>query len=455
MEKFEEEKNLTQYEKMTEKPLAPLIVSLAIPTTITMLISSLYNLADTYFVSQLGASASGATGIVFTVMAILQAFGFMYGQGAGSNISRRLGAKDVESAGRFASTSFFLALGTGLLISCLGLSFLVPLLRLLGSTATILPYSKAYAMCILIAAPLYIASYVMNNILRFEGRAVLAMIGLLTGALINIALDPLLIFGCDMGILGAGLATALSQCISFTILLSMFLRKKTQSRLSIRRISKRTSDYINILKTGFPSLVRQSLNSVSSMLLNIQAAVYGDVAIAAMSIVGRCCMTIFSIGIGIGQGFQPVSGFNYGAGRYERVKRGCMITMGISFMAIGVLAISCIAGSDYLINHFCDEEGVGKIGVFALRLQCMALLTAPITMCANMLFQSTGHAARATMTAAMRSGICFIPLILVLPGIIGLRGIQIAQPLSDLITAVVSIPLLVDFFRRMPKEIRT
>ena len=295
---------------MTESPLTPLIVSLAVPTTITMLISSLYNLADTYFVSQLGASASGATGIVFTLMAVLQAFGFMYGQGAGSNISRKLGAKDVESAGRFASSSFFLAIGTGLLISCFGLLFLEPLLRFLGSTETILPYSKAYGMCILTAAPLYISSYVMNNILRYEGRAALAMIGLLTGALLNIGLDPLFIFVFHMGIMGAGIATALSQCISFSILLSMFLRKKTQSKISIHCVSKRRDDYLNILKTGFPSLVRQSLNSVSSMLLNKQAALYGDVAIAAMSIVGRCCMTIFSIGIGIGQGFQPVAGFN-------------------------------------------------------------------------------------------------------------------------------------------------
>ena len=445
-------KNITQYEKMTESPLTPLIVSLAVPTTITMLISSLYNLAETYFVSQLGASASGATGIVFTLMAVLQAFGFMYGQGAGSNISRKLGAKDVESAGRFASSSFFLAIGTGLLISCFGLLFLEPLLRFLGSTETILPYSKAYGMCILTAAPLYISSYVMNNILRYEGRAALAMIGLLTGALLNIGLDPLFIFVFHMGIMGAGIATALSQCISFSILLSMFLRKKTQSKISIHCVSKRRDDYLNILKTGFPSLVRQSLNSVSSMLLNKQAALYGDVAIAAMSIVGRCCMTIFSIGIGIGQGFQPVAGFNYGAGKYSRVKKSCKITFVISFAAIAVLSLSCIAASDYIINHFCDEKGVGAIGTFSLRMQCMAIMLAPITMSANMLFQSTGHAARATVTAAMRSGICFIPLILILPQFLGLRGIQIAQPLADLITAMISVPLIMDFFKRMPKE---
>ena len=163
-------------------------------------------------------------------------------------------------------------------------------------------------------------------------------------------------------------------------------------------------------------------------------------------------MTIFSIGIGIGQGFQPVAGFNYGAGKYSRVKKSCKITFVISFAAIAVLSLSCIAASDYIINHFCDEKGVGAIGTFSLRMQCMAIMLAPITMSANMLFQSTGHAARATVTAEMRSGICFIPLILILPQFLGLRGIQIAQPLADLITAMISVPLIMDFFKRMPKE---
>ena len=229
---------VTQYEKMTETPVGKLILTLGIPTTISMLIANVYNMADSYFVSQLSLSAGGATSVVFGVMAILQAFGFMFGHGAGSNISRMLGSKETERANKYASTGFFGAVLCGLFIMVAGLTFLEPLMRLLGSTDTILPYAKEYATWIFIAAPAMTASCVLNNILRYEGKATLAMIGLTTGGLLNIALDPLLIFACDMKIGGAGLATALSQYISFGILLSVFLMRKTQSVISVRHLTK-------------------------------------------------------------------------------------------------------------------------------------------------------------------------------------------------------------------------
>jgi len=445
-------KGKSKYDMMTEGPLTPLIVKLAIPTTITMLVGSLYNLADTYFVSQLGTSASGATGIVFALMTVLQAFGFMFGQGAGSNISRRLGARDAKSASMFASTSFFFALSVGVVIGILGLIFIDPFMRLLGSTETILPYARIYGSFILIAAPAFVASYVLNNILRFEGRAAIAMTGMLTGAILNIGLDPLLIFVLDMGIAGAGISTAVSQYISFFILLSIFLRGKTQSKISVKSISRNKADYYNILATGFPSLLRQGLNSVSSMLLNQQAAVYGDPAVAAMSIVSRCCMMIICVCIGIGQGFQPVSGFNYGAGKYGRVRSAYFKTLSMTLISVGSLSLLALLFSNGLISHFSTDAEVLSVGTFALRMQLIALFFTPVSMCSNMLFQSTGNAKLATVTAALRSGICFIPLILILPMFFAITGVQIAQPIADIMASMLTVPFAVYFLHRLPKD---
>ena len=284
----------SQYDRMTGQPIEKLILELGLPTTISMLVTNLYNMADTYFVGTLGTSASGATGVVFGLMAILQALGFMFGNGAGSIVSRRLGAKDVEDARRYSATSFYAALLSGILVLVLGLCFLTPLVRLLGSTDTILPFARGYAFYILLAAPAMVSSCVMNNILRYEGRAFFAMIGLTSGGFLNIFLDAYFIRVLHMGIEGAGLATAISQYLSFGILLSMFLRKKTQTTFAIRYISFTIKTLGEIVTTGLPSLARQGLASISTMMLNHAAGVYGDAAIAAMSIVNRISMFIFA-----------------------------------------------------------------------------------------------------------------------------------------------------------------
>ncbi len=437
---------------MTRGPLTPLIIRLAIPTTISMLIGALYNLADTFFVSNLGTSQSGATGIVFTLITIIQAFGFMFGQGAGSNISRRLGARDVESASRFASSSFFFALALGVVIGIMGLVFLDPFMTALGSTKTILPYSRIYGAYILIAAPAFMTSFVLNNILRFEGRASIAMTGMLAGAILNTALDPVLIYLAHMGIAGAGLSTAISQYISFFILLSLFIMGKTQSKISVGYISKRRDDYVNIMVTGFPSLLRQGLNSVSSMLLNIQAAAFGDQTIAAMSIVSKCCMIIICISIGIGQGFQPVAGFNYGAGKYKRVREAYLATLKLALVAVGIFVAAGLIFSGNMVSYFSKDPEVISIGTFALRAQLIAIFIAPVNMCSNMLFQSTGNSGLATITAAFRSGICFIPLIIILPGIAGITGVQMAQPIADALASAIVVPFVVGFFKKLTEK---
>ena len=276
-----------QFKKMTETPVNQLVFTMSIPTVISMLVTNIYNLADTYFVSSIGTSASGAVGIVFALMSILQAAGFMMGHGSGSLISLHLGAKDIRTAKKLASTAFFTALLLGVAIAVLGEIFITPLMLLLGSTNTILPYAQTYARWILAAAPLMIVSCVMNNILRYEGKAAFAMIGLMAGGVLNIALDPLLIFGLHMGVAGAGLATALSQAVSAGILWSMFLMGKIQSEFRLRYLSRNARDYGKIFFNGMPSMLRQGLNSIAAMLLNNAAAVYGDPAVAAMSIVGR------------------------------------------------------------------------------------------------------------------------------------------------------------------------
>ena len=307
------EQSSAQYKKMTETPVPKLILMLGLPTTISMLVTSIYNMADTYFVGQIGTSASGAIGIVFGLMAIIQAFGFMFGHGAGSIISRSLGAKNLERASVIASTAFLCAALAGLLLSVFGLLFINPLMRLLGSTDTILPYARTYAIFILLAAPFMASSCVLNNVLRYEGRAALAMIGLVSGSLLNIFGDWLLVSRLDMGVAGAGISTAISQTISFCILFSMFLRGKTDSKVKFKWITKDFKDVLLICQTGLPSLMRQGLSSISTMVLNGQAGIYGDAAVAAMSIVNRICFLILSVGLGIGQGFHPVSAFNYGA----------------------------------------------------------------------------------------------------------------------------------------------
>lgn len=440
-----------QYKKMTETPVAKLVIMLGIPTTISMLVTNIYNMADTYFVGKLGTSASGAVGIVFGLMAIIQAFGFMFGHGAGSIISRRLGAKDVESATRFASTSFVSALFAGGMITLFGFLFLEPFMRLLGSTDTILPYAKTYARFILLAAPFMAASCVLNNILRYEGQAAFAMIGLTTGSILNIFGDWFLMMKLGFGVEGAGISTAVSQLISFFILLFMFLGGKTQSRLSVRRVTKDMSEVLLICKTGLPSMMRQGLSSISTMILNGQARVYGDAAVAAMSIVNRICFFIFSVGLGIGQGFQPVSAFNYGAKKYERVRKGFYFTLGAGEVLLGAVAVVGMFFPEQLITFFRDDPEVIAIGSVALSAQLISLFFQPLSVCSNMLFQSIGKNGRATFLSMLRSGLCFIPVILILSRTMGLLGVEIAQTVADVMSFFIALPFVISFMKKLKK----
>ena len=446
------EKSEQQFRKMTRTPVNRLVFAMSVPTVISMMVSNIYNLADTYFVSSIGTSASGAVGIVFALMAIIQAFGFMVGHGAGSLVSLSLGARKIEQARKIASTAFFTALVFGGTIAVLGEIFITPLMYLLGSTDTILPYATEYARYILASAPLMSVSFVMNNILRYEGKAAFAMIGITFGGLLNVALDPFFIFVLKMGVAGAGLATALSQIVGSGLLLSMFLMGKTQSQFKIRYISKDVFDYLRIFRTGTPSLLRQGLNSIAAMLLNNASAVYGDAAVAAMSIVGRVSFVVFAFGIGIGQGLQPVSSFNYGAKLYSRVRKAYIFTLCYGTAVCAALSAGGLLAAGFLIKKFRNDPEVIAIGTPALRAQCVAMFVCMLLQCTNMLYQSIGKSGIATVLASLRSGICFIPMILLLPRVFGVSGIIWAQPTADFIAAAISLPFSLRFIRSLPPD---
>jgi len=307
-----------KYQLMINTPISRLIPRLAVPTIISMLITSIYNMADTFFVSQLSTSASGAVGVNFSLMAMIQAIGFTLGMGSGNFMSRMLGAREQEKAQRACSTAVYTAFALGLLLAITGIANIDSLVRMLGATETIAPYAKDYGRYILIAAPYMTVSFVFNNHLRSQGNAALSMIGITTGGILNVILDPVLIFGLKMGISGAAIATIFSQFVSFTILLVLVIRSGNVLKPHPRYFTFQGWVYKEILSAGMPTLGRQGLASVASVLLNVASSGFGDAAVAAMSIVTRIMMFINSALIGFGQGFQPVCGFNFGAGRYDR-----------------------------------------------------------------------------------------------------------------------------------------
>ncbi|MDD6692519.1 MAG: MATE family efflux transporter [Lachnospiraceae bacterium] len=451
-ENNEKESAKAQYQRMTEQPVSVLIRQLSAPTIVSMLVTNLYNMADTYFVSSLGTSASGATGVVFGLMSILQAFGFMFGHGAGSNISRQLGARDAASAKHYSAVSFYLSIFAGLAVLILGLVFLNPLMRLLGSTDTILPYARTYAFWILLAAPAMTSACVMNNILRYEGMAFYAMLGLTSGGILNIFGDALLIRGFHMGIEGAGISTAVTQYISCVILALPYLRGKTRSSLSPRYFSLDFPVIGNICLTGTPSLVRQGLGAVSTMVMNNLAGGYGDAAVAAVSIVNRVVLFLNCVTIGIGQGFQPVSAFNFGARKYSRVKGGFFFSLKYAegiMVALGVLAF--VFAPD-IIRLFREDPEVIAVGTPMMRLQCAGIVFSPLSVFGDMMFQSIGKAKTSAFLATMRRGILLIPSALVLNALFGLNGLEFSQGICDVLTGLVTLPFVAAFLRHLPAD---
>ncbi len=437
---------------MTTAPIPKLITSLAIPTIISMLVTSFYVMADTYFVGQINTQSTAAVGISFSIMAIIQAFGFFFGHGSGNYISRKLGAKDYENAEKMASTGFFYAFSFGALIAIIGNVFLTQICLLLGSTETILPYAENYLGIILLGAPFMASSLVLNNQMRFQGNAVYAMIGIIIGAVINIGLDPLLIFVFDMGVSGAALSTIISQICSFLVLLYMD-SKGTNIKIRFRNFTPSLSFLKEITYGGIPSLSRQGLVSLSTIMLNVAAGRYGDAAIAGMSIVTRICMFINSFVIGFGQGFQPVCGFNYGAGLYSRVREGFYFCVKTGVIFLTVCAIAGYIFAPEVVSWFRkDDPEVIAIGTNALRWQLITLPIGTWVILCNMLLQTIRIPGRALILSSARQGLFFIPLIIILPYLYGLTGVEMCQAVSDFCSFLLAFPLTIPVLKKLRKN---
>ena len=445
------DKHEQKFIQMTQEPVEPLICRLAVPCIISMLVTAFYNMADTFFVGMLKSNAAtGAVGVVFSMMAIIQAVGFFFGQGSGNYISRCLGEKRYEEASRMAATGFFSALGSGALICVVGMIFLDDLAYLLGSTETILPYTRDYLSVILLGAPWMTASLVLNNQLRFQGGATYAMVGITTGAVLNIILDPIKIFWMELGVAGAGWATIISQFVSFCLLLAGCSRG---SNIAIRFKDIRLDwfHFKNILRGGLPSLSRQSLASLATICLNHAAGPYGDAAIAAMGVVQRITMFGASTMLGFGQGFQPVCGFNYGARLYSRVRRGFWFCVKISTAVLAVIGTAGWLFAPQLVAIFRDDPAVIAFGAAALRFQCMTFPVQGWIVMSNMMEQSIGRTAPATFLSVARQGLFFIPAVLLLPLILEATGLQMAQSVADVLTVLCAIPIHLGVLRSLPK----
>ena len=450
-----------KYIQMTTAPVGRLIGRLAVPTVITMLITSIYNMADTFFVGQLNnTSATGAVGVVFSFMAIIQACGFLFGQGSGNYISRALGRQEREAAQRMATIALVLSVLAGVVIMVLGLLFLDPLARLLGSTDTILPYARDYLRIILLGAPYMTAALTLNNQLRFQGAAFYSMIGIGSGGILNIILDPIFIFNFNMGVTGAAVATVISQAVSFLLLLYGTTRGENL-RIRLRLFRPRRADLAELFRGGFPSLCRQGLSSGATIALNFMAGTFGsDAAIAAMGIAARVMHMAFAAILGFGQGFQPVCGFNYGAGLYGRVKEAFGFCVKLGTALLLAAAVAGVFFAPDLVALFSEDAAVIAAGTTALRLQCLSFpLTAWFVMC-TMLTQTIGQVVPASFLSLARQGLFFIPVVIGLPYLIAyavpgadpLLGVQLAQPLADMATAAVAVPVCVTVMRRYLKE---
>ena len=449
------ERERKQFEKMTKTSIGRLVIGLGIPTMLSMMVTSLYNLADTAFLSSIGEdSITAAVSNLLALMSIIQAVGFTYGMGSGSIVSRLLGKRDREGADKIASSAFAIAAVSGVIILTIGFIFLKPLMWLFGSrNPDTLRYSIDYATFVLLSAPIMCMSFVLNNVLRAEGKAVLSMIGLVVGAVVNVALDPIFIFVFGMKVTGAALATFLSQCISFFILLSMFLSQRTIVRLRLRAVDRTLSAYWEVIKTGFPSFCRQILASLCAVFLNDAAFTYGgDAAQAALGVVQKVFMLAFSISLGIGQGYQPVLGYNYSAKRFDRVRSAYLFTLAFSTALMAVFAIACAICAPLMMKMFSLSDLATDIGSLTLRLQCLTMPLVPLNFMAGLTYQVVGNKAIASLLSVSRQGLFYVPAVLLLPRMFEIFGVQCCQAVADFFAFFFAIPFTLMFFKTLKLE---
>lgn len=438
------------YEFLTQAPVSRVILTMAVPTIVSMLVTCFYVIVDTYFVGQLNTQSTAAVGIVFPLMSLIQALGSFFGHGSGAYMSRELGARRTDNASSMATTGLVYALLTGILIAVVALLFLRPLSLVLGSTATSLPFTEQYMAIILLGAPFQIASFTLNSQLRMQGNARYAMWGIISGALLNVVLDPILIFACNLGLRGAALATVIGQIVSVAILLAMcHFRATAGVRLRPRFLSMHWHYAREIVYGGSPSLSRQGLASISVILLNVAAAGYGDAAVAAMSIVSRVTMFVMAVIVGLGQGFQPFCGYCYGAALYNRLRHGFWFTVRVGFIFLLFFSAVFFCFAEQTIAVFRDDAIVIAIGSTALRWHLAVYPLNAYIMAGNMMLQTTRRPLRANVLSSARKGLVFIPFILILPHLFGLMGIAMCQAVCDVVTFIIAIPIVRSAFREM------
>ena len=449
-----------RYEVMINGAIKPLIIKLAIPTIISMMVTAIYNFADTYFVSNVEHSteAISAVGVIFSFMAIIQAIGFFFGHGSGNYISRLIGEKKVDNAKTYAAVGFFLSFSCGLLITILGLLFLNPITRFLTANKNefVFQYAKDYLFWILLGTPFMCSSNTLNNQLRYQGNATLAMIGITSGAVLNIFLDP--IFIKDYGVYGAGISTFVSQILGFSLLF-ISTAFKNNIHIKFKNFCFDKEVFKNISNGGFPSLARQGLNAVSILVLNLVAINYSIDALAAMTVVNRIMSFAISLTMGIGQGFQPVCGINYGAKKYKRVKEGYFFTVCFATVSLIVFSLICIFKGEALIKLFVnkntkldDYENFIKIGKELLLYQSLAIVLFGFSNVTNMMMQTMGKSIRATILAIGRQALFFIPTLFIMQALMGFKGIELTQMIADILCFIVALVLLISVFNELKKE---
>ena len=462
-------KTQNRREFMTQTPVPKLILTLSVPTIISMLVTAIYNTADTFFVARVSSdpnvntAATASVGLVFTVMAIIQAFGFFFGHGSGNYLSRMLGAGNHKEANEMASTGFAMAIITGIIFAIVGNFFVTPIAQFLGATDATMQFTKDYMRIILIGAPFMMAQFVINNQLRFQGAATYAMVGLMCGAVMNMILDPLLIMVFHMQVKGAGIATVMGQMTSFIVLL-IGTSKGENIKMSFSNVHINGHYIKEIINGGAPSLFRQGLAAISTLLLNRTAGAVGAVtmvtiggvqqlmgaeaAIAGMSVAGRLMMMMASALIGFGQGYQPVCSFNYGAGLTKRVTEGFVFCVKYSTIFLIGIGAACFAFAPNIVALFTRQEAAHIVGVAALRFMAATLPLSGAIVISNMMLQSIGKGVKASITASARNGICFIPMILILPQFFGITGVEMTQACADVLSLFIAVPLAISELRK-------
>lgn len=440
---------------MLDTPVPKLVFKMALPTIVSMLVMSFYNMADTYFVSHLGTAATGAVGINLSLMSFIQMLGTALAMGANSFIARLLGQKRNEDAAKVLSVAFFLSVGIGLVTLVLGLLFMEPLVVLMGARDEVIPYAMDYATYILLAAPFMMGVFVLNQCLRAEGAATLSMIGVVSGSLLNIGLDPIFISTFGLGVAGAAIATAISKVISFIILVVPYLRARTVIRLSIHDFKPNREIAAELIKMGFPTLARTGLTTLANIVTNNVASAFSVSALAAISVVNKIMTFVSSAVLGFGQGYQPVAGFNWGAERYDRVKKSFWFSSLVSVFSVSALGIAAAVFAPQLMMAFTEyDQEMVEIGALAIRMQCLAMPSVAWVIIVNMTYAGLGKAAGAAILSVVRQGVFFIPMVLLLPRLFDVYGLASVQGAADMLTLILSVPLSVTILREIGRKWR-